>query len=179
MRSETPRRSAEAGVVVWFTGLPSSGKSTLARATRAALGPVASVVLDGDEVRASLAPPPGFDDASRNDFYETLARLAATLAKQGLVVLVAATAHRREYRERARALSPRFVEVFVDTPAEECRRRDAKGLYAAQPPNLPGIGTAFEAPVRPALVVHPSDSHAAASVVRLISAPASVPAGSP
>lgn len=179
MRGEASPRPTGEGVVVWFTGLPSSGKSTLARATRAALGPVAAVVLDGDEVRASLVPTPGFDDSSRSDFYETLARLAATLAKQGLVVLVAATAHRRQFRDRARTLSPRFFEVFVDTPVEECRRRDAKGLYAARPPNLPGLDSAFEPPLTPALRVRPGDATATAAVVRLISAPASAPSGSP
>jgi adenylylsulfate kinase-like enzyme len=176
-------RAAEvsAGAVVWFTGLPSSGKSTLARATRRALGPLPCVVLDGDEVRASLTPAPGYDDASRADFYETLARLAATLAKQGLVVLVAATAHLRRFRDRARALSPRFYEVFVDTPPEVCRQRDTKGLYAAGTPHLPGADAAFEAPTAPALVVRPSDADAAGAVARLIgvSASASAPARSP
>lgn len=147
------------GVVVWLTGLPSSGKSTLARRVAERLRPQGpAVVLDGDEVRAALVPAPGYDESGRDAFYETLARLAALLAGQGAVVLVPATAHRRAFRERARALAPRFLEVFVDTPEAECRRRDAKGLFARAPPGLPGAGVDYEAPLRPDLVVTPEDA---------------------
>ena len=111
------------GVVVWFTGLPSSGKTTLAGRVARALAAAgrAHCVLDGDAVRAALVPPPGYDAASRAAFYATLARLAALLARQGLVVLVPATAHRRAFRDDARALAPRFVEVFVSTDVDTCR----------------------------------------------------------
>jgi adenylylsulfate kinase len=136
------------GVVVWFTGLPASGKSTLARAVSLSLEGLgaAPVVLDGDEVRAALDPPCGYDDAGRGHFYETLARLAAMLASHGHAVLVPATANLRRYRERARALAPAYLEVFVDTPLEECARRDPKGLYAAQTGALPGVSAVFERP---------------------------------
>ena len=95
-----PDGSSGQGVVVWLTGLPSSGKSTLARRVAATLRAAGRAValLDGDEVRACLVPSPGYDDAGRGAFYATLARLAALLAHQGLVVLVPATAHRAEYR---------------------------------------------------------------------------------
>ena len=144
-----------AGCVVWFTGLPSSGKSTLAKRVQARLSslglPVA--MLDGDEVRASLVPPPGYDDADRAAFYETLGRLAALLAKQGLVVLVPATAHLCAYRAAARERAPRFIEVHVATPLAECRRRDEKGLYATaatrQAMPLPGVGADYEVPAAP------------------------------
>ncbi len=156
------------GVVVWLTGLPSSGKSFLAQRTAALLGH--GVVLDGDAVRASLVPAPGYDEAGRDAFYETLGRLAATLARQGQVVLVPATAHLRRYREAARALAPRFVEVFVDTPLEECRRRDAKGLYAASPTGLPGVGADYEAPGAADLVVRPGDAQPELRVAALAQA---------
>src|SRR5262245_27228141 len=102
------------GVIVWFTGPASSGKSTLAERVANALEAEARphCVLDGDAVRTALVPHPGYDVAARADFYETLTRLAVLLAGQGLIVLVPATAHRRAFRERARALAPRFVEVF-------------------------------------------------------------------
>ncbi len=145
------------GVVVWLTGLPSSGKSWLARRTAEVLGPGRCVVLDGDEVRASLVPTPGYDEAGREAFYGTLARMAALLARQGQVVLVPATAHRQKFRDDARAQAPRFLEVYVDTPLAECRRRDVKGLYAANPGALPGVGETFEAPLQPDLVVRPGD----------------------
>ncbi|MBX7100027.1 MAG: adenylyl-sulfate kinase [Myxococcaceae bacterium] len=140
------------GAVVWFTGLPSSGKSTLAGWVAEALEArgVAHVVLDGDEVRAALVPTPGYSPLARTQFYLTLARLAALLAGQGLVVLVAATAHRRAFRAAARRLAPRFLEVFVDTRPDECRARNSKGLYG-QAARLPGAGVRYEPPLEPDL----------------------------
>jgi len=158
------------GVVVWITGLPSSGKSTLARRCNDALrarGALACV-LDGDEVRASLVPPHGYSELERAQFYESLANLAALLARQGLIVVVPATAHRRAFRERARVLTPAFLEVWLATPLHECERRDAKGLYAKARsgalPGVPGIDEAFEEPLAPALVVSNCDELAVETI---------------
>ncbi|MFO0762586.1 MAG: adenylyl-sulfate kinase [Byssovorax sp.] len=150
-----PPGAIRPGVVLWLTGLPSSGKSTLARKIHAQLARRgrASCVLDGDEVRASLVPAPGYTPEARDAFYATLGRLAALLARQGLAVLVPATAHRAAYRAEARALAPAFVEIHVTTPAAECARRDAKGLYAAtaagKASGLPGADLGYEAPEAP------------------------------
>jgi adenylylsulfate kinase len=164
-----------AGRVVWITGLPSAGKSTLAVNLRDRLrtANVACCVLDGDAVRGALVPRPAYDETSRGQFYETLANLAALLSSQGLVVLVAATAHRRAYRDRARALAGRFLEVWVDVPLEECRSRDAKGLYAAHAEGrlstLPGEDSAFEPPLHPDVVAHGgADSEALAGLTVLL-----------
>lgn len=143
------------GVVVWLTGLPRSGKSTLATRLRARLGDgkTPSVILDGDEVRRALVPPPGYDPDGRDHFYATLAHLAALVARQGFVVLVPATAHRRAYREAARALAPAFVEVHVATPLGACVARDRQGLYGSTAQAaLPGVGVAYEAPASPDVV---------------------------
>jgi adenylylsulfate kinase len=159
------------GAVVWVTGLPSSGKSTFAARLQARLREAGrpSCTLDGDEVRRALVPAPGYTPEARDAFYATLARLAALLATQGLVVLVPATAHRAAYRAEARALAPRFVEVHVAVPAEECRRRDAKGLYAAGLPDLPGADTAYEPPEAPDVVAAGGhDEGAADQVVALL-----------
>lgn len=148
------------GIVVWITGLPSAGKSTLAEALLGELRERggSACLLDGDRVRASLVPAPGYSPTERANFYETLARLAALLASQGLLVIVAATANRRVFRERARELAPRFLEVWVDTPLEECAKRDAKGLYAASQSGdaqgLPGRDESYEAPSRADVVAH-------------------------
>jgi adenylylsulfate kinase len=148
------------GKVVWLTGLPSAGKSRLAQGALAALQQrgVAACVLDGDAVRASLVPAHGYSERERADFYETLARLAALLAAQGLIVLVPATAHRRAFRERARQLAPAFLEVWLDTPAAECAARDDKGLYAASGSEhvqtLPGANLGYEPPEHPDIVAH-------------------------
>lgn len=166
------------GAVAWFTGLPSSGKSTLAERTRARLAAagVPAVLLDGDEVRRALVPAPGYAAAERDAFYETLARLAALLASQGFTVLVAATAHRRAHRELARALTPRFVEVHVATPPAECEARDSKGLWAAagdgKAPFLPGRGVAYEPPGTPEVVASGGhDDAALEAVLRALAAP--------
>jgi adenylylsulfate kinase len=150
------------GCVIWLTGLPSSGKSTLAThvAERLRRDGQQVAVLDSDAVRDSLVPSLGYDQVDRANFYETLARLAAMLAKQGLVVLVAATAHRAQFRARARSLAPRWIEVFLDAPEEVCRARDPKGLWSAETSSvrLPGAGEPYEAPTDPDVRVEHLDS---------------------
>jgi len=142
--------AAERGAVVWLSGMPSSGKSTLGRALLGALRErgLAACLLDGDEVRAALVPQPTYDDAGRDAFYETLARLAALLARQGLVAVVAATAHRKLYRERARSEAPLFIDVHVDASRQEVESRDSKGLYAkaraGQVQGVPGADVPYE-----------------------------------
>lgn len=162
------------GAVIWLTGLPSSGKSTLAQRVRARLleTGVVPAVLDGDELRA-LVPSLLFDDASRVRFYEIVAQLAGLLARQGLVVLVPATAHRRALRARARALAPRFVEVYVTTALAECERRDPKGLYArarkGEALHLPGVGEPYELPESPDVVASGgADAAAAERIVAMV-----------
>ena len=162
----------KSGWVVWITGLPSAGKSMLAGRLRERLveGGTSCCVLDGDAVRAALIPPPSYTPEGRDAFYATLARLAALLASQGLVVVVPATAHKRLYRAEARALAPRYLEVYVETAAPECARRDAKGLYAAtregRAAGMPGADVGYEAPESPDVVATGGlDEHALMRVV--------------
>lgn len=135
--------------VVWFTGLPASGKTTLAHRVAELLGSPPPIVLDSDEVRGAIGAT-GYAEADRDGFYRSLARLAALLAAQGFVVLVAATAPRRQHRAYARSLVPDFLEVWVKTDLAECEARDPKSLYAAAragvAPSLPGLGAMYEAP---------------------------------
>ncbi len=146
--------------VVWITGLPSAGKSTFAQALAAELRAAgeAVAVLDGDAVRACLVPEVGYAPHERANFYETLARLAALLAGQGLTVIVPATANRRAFREHARALAPSFIEVWLDTPLAVCRERDAKQLYAKShagaAAHVPGAGEEYEPPRSPEIIAH-------------------------
>jgi len=162
---------SNSGAVVWLTGLPSAGKSTLAERIRFALmqAPTACCVLDSDRVRVALGGVYAYDEAGRDAFYETLARLAALLADQGLVVLVPATAPRVRYRDRAREMMAAhgvsFFEVFVDVAPAECVRRDAKGLYAhaaaGKVSNVPGVDVAYERPTAPDVVARGGDDDAA------------------
>jgi adenylylsulfate kinase len=165
------------GAVAWVTGLPASGKSTFARRLRDRLraAGVAAAVLDGDAVRSALVPAPGYDPAGRAAFYETLGNLAVALAGEGLVAIVAATAHRRAFRDRVRArlssgagpgeVGPRFVEVLVDVPPDVCAARDPKGLWAraraGEAPELPGGAIAYERPLAPEVVARGGEDDAA------------------
>lgn len=163
------------GTVVWITGPPSSGKSTFARRARKVLELHGKSValLDSDEVRASLERPLGYGADDRAAFYTLLAERAAALAGAGAIVLVAATAHRRDYRQRARRLAPRFIEVYVDTPLAECARRDDKGLYRAAASGhvdaLPGVNVGYEPPRHPDVVASGGlDNVALARLLRLL-----------
>lgn len=160
------------GIVAWFTGLPASGKSTLAVRVRDRLAPElapgGAILLDSDEIRAILGAD-SYQAADRDAFYRTLGGLAVLLARQGHVVLVAATAPRRRYRDAARAEAPAFVEIFVDTPLATCETRDIKGLYAkarrGKAPTLPGVGEAYEPPLAPDVIAAGGHDDAAASSV--------------
>jgi adenylylsulfate kinase len=154
-------------IVAWLTGLPASGKSTLARRVRDRCQQAGRccALLDGDEVRAAIAPTVGYDDAGRDAFYTALSGLAALLSRQGLVVIVAATAHRRAWREHARAVAPQFLEVHVATPLATCEARDVKGLYtrarAGKAPRLPGVDESYEEPGAPDVVASGGEDDAA------------------
>jgi adenylylsulfate kinase len=151
--------------IVWFTGLPSSGKSRLARRVQTALAErgVPCCLLDGDRVRALLHPSPGYSENERDDFYLTLGELALELAEQGLIVLVPATANRQRYRDRIRARAPRFIEVWMSASLEECRARDGKGLYAqasgGQVRGLPGTDSTYEPPKSAEVSATGADDH--------------------
>ena len=162
------------GAVVWLTGLPASGKTTLATAIVRALERrgVHAVRLDGDELRGALGIA-GHDETTRDALYERLAGLAARTAARGVISVVAATAHKRAYRERARAQAPRFIEVWVATPISECERRDPKGLYSAaragKTETLPGVGVPYEPPLEPDVVaLGGEDRDAIDAVVELV-----------
>jgi adenylylsulfate kinase len=171
------------GAIIWFTGLPASGKSTLARRVQVELARTGrgSVLLDGDELRDVLGVQSYATD-DRERFYRALAALAALLAHQGVVVLVAATAPKREDRDRARdaVAEDMFVEVWVKTPLAECEARDPKGLYArarrGEAKELPGVGVAYEAPTAPEVIADGGlDEGAAAAIERQLNRRSATP----
>ncbi len=147
------------GWVLWLTGIPASGKTTLAHVLRQrlnALG-VPVVVLDSDELRSILTPNPTFTPEERDFFYNALVQLADLLARYGINVIIAATGNRTKYRRQARRLLPLFAEVWVRCPVEVCRQRDQKNLYAraeaGEIKTLPGLGAPYEAPEAAEVVV--------------------------
>ena len=166
------------GAIVWFTGLPSSGKSRLARRVQARLNweRMPCCLLDGDRVRGLMHPAPGYSDAEREAFYLTLGGLALELAQQGLIVLVPATANRKLFRDRIRAQAPRFIEVWLSATLDECRLRDAKRLYAqfagGQVRGVPGEDTSYEAPEFAEVTASGGDDEAAAQrIVQTLKTP--------
>ena len=150
--------------VIWFTGLPASGKTTLARSTQNLLVErgIHAILVDSDDWRAVLTPQPEYTEAEREWFYGVIGHLATWLANNGVNVMVAATANRRLYRDRVRQQIERFAEVYVYCPLAVCRERDPKGIYAlvqeGQAENVPGVGSVYEAPLAPEAVVDTSNS---------------------
>lgn len=154
-----------AGATVWFTGLPSSGKSTLAQTLhdRLAAHSVPVQLLDGDAMRATLCRDLGFSREDRMENVRRIGHKAATLVSDGIVVLCPVIAPYRAAREHVRDLHEgRFFEVFVATPVEVCRQRDVKGLYAKQAAGLlhglTGVDDPYEAPETPELVLSTDDT---------------------
>lgn len=148
------------GFVLWFTGLPAAGKTTLARALGCELANqgIATQLLDSDELRRQLTPYPTYSQAERDWFYDTLVYLAELLANNGVNVVIAATAPQRAYREAARERLGRFAELYVICPPDVCRARDPKGLWqqaaAGKIAALPGAGAPYEPPLSPELQIN-------------------------
>jgi len=143
--------------VIWFTGLSGSGKSTIAGLLdkKLHLSGRHTYVLDGDNIRHGLNRDLGFTEEDRVENIRRVAEVAKLMADAGLIVLVSFISPFRAERQMARELLPdgSFIEVFVDTPLEECAQRDPKGLYAraaaGEIKNFTGIDSPYQAPQAP------------------------------
>jgi adenylylsulfate kinase len=151
------------GFAVWLIGLPSSGKSALARALSEKLEQleIETQILDSDQLRHWLTPEPTYSQEERDWFYQAVVRIAELLAQNGVNVLIAATAPKQQHRLFARELIEHFVVVHLKCPLEICRQRDSKGLWEkasrGEITTLPGAGFPFEAPISPDVVVDTSE----------------------
>ncbi len=140
------------GFILWLTGLPASGKTTVGRAVQTQLAQqgIQTLLLDSDELRQILTPEPAYTAAEREWFYRVMGQWALWLARNQCHVIVAATANLRRYRDVVRAQSQRFVEVWVRCELAVCQARDPKGIYATAAENprnqVPGLGSNYEAP---------------------------------
>ena len=150
------------GAVIWFTGLAGSGKSTIATVVEAMLAERGLEVsnLDADEVRQNLSPNLGFSLEARNENTKRLAWMGKMLSKHGVNVVIAAVATLRKFRDRAREMVPRFVEVYVYCPLEICQERDPKGLYARRARgeinDVDGIDIPYEEPLNAEVTIDTS-----------------------
>jgi adenylyl-sulfate kinase len=163
------------GFTVWFTGLPSSGKSTLARMVEDVLKDRGFhvEVLDGDEVRLRLSKGLGFSKEDRDENIRRIAYVAKVVTRCGAVAITCAISPYRDIRNEARAEIGRFVEVYVKCDLEECIRRDVKGLYkkalSGEIKNFTGISDPYEEPLNPEIVVETHKETHQESVYKIIS----------
>ncbi|WP_323449827.1 adenylyl-sulfate kinase [Streptomyces yaizuensis] len=175
------RENDVTGATIWLTGLPSAGKTTIARALAERLESAgrATEVLDGDEIREFLSAGLGFDRADRDTNVQRIGFVAELLASHGVLVLVPVIApyadSREAVRKRHAAAGTPFVEVHVATPVEVCSERDVKGLYARQAAGeisgLTGVDDPYEVPVAPDLRIesqHQSVQESAAALYALL-----------
>ncbi|MFC0668762.1 adenylyl-sulfate kinase [Azotobacter chroococcum] len=147
--------------IVWFTGLSAAGKSTIANILEQELLRLGAhtYLLDGDNLRHGLNRDLGFTDADREENIRRVAEVARLFVDAGIIVIAAFISPFRRDREMARRLvAPgEFMEVFIDTPLEECERRDPKGLYKKARCGLiahfTGIDSLYEAPLDPEMRV--------------------------
>jgi bifunctional enzyme CysN/CysC len=175
---ERSARYRHNGAVVWLTGLPGSGKSTLARALERKLfsDGGSPILLDGDTLRAGLNGDLGFSPQDRTENIRRLAEVAAHLARNGHVAIVAAVSPSREDRAAARRIADTaFREIYVATPAEVCERRDPKGHYAKARAGVlhgfTGIGNDYQAPESVELTIDTSSrtvADAAGEIERML-----------
>jgi bifunctional enzyme CysN/CysC len=160
---ERSARYRHNGAVIWLTGLPGAGKSTLAKALERRLFSRGGspILLDGDTLRAGLNGDLGFSPKDRSENIRRLAEVATHLAKNGHIAIVAAVSPARDDRNAARRIADElFREIYVATPAEICESRDPKGHYAKARAGalsgFTGIGNDYEAPARAELTLDTS-----------------------
>ncbi len=148
-------------LVVWLTGIPASGKSTIAKKLYKKLVDVGIKVeiLESDELRKILTPKPLYTEEERDWFYgKVIIWLAKLLYRNGIFVIIDATGHKRVYREEARReFKEKFIEVYVKCSLETAMKRDPKGLYRAalegKIKTLPGLQVPYEEPTNPDVIV--------------------------
>lgn len=163
-------------VMIWFTGLSGSGKSTIAIALERELHKRGLLcrILDGDNIRSGINNNLGFTEADRIENIRRIAEVSKLFVDAGIITIAAFISPSNDIREMAAGIIGKddFLEVYVSTSIEECERRDVKGLYAkarrGEIKNFTGISAPFEAPVHPALTLDTSVLSLEESVNKLL-----------
>lgn len=148
-------------LLLWFTGLSGSGKSTIANAVEVSLlsKGIHTYLLDGDNVRMGINSNLSFSPEDRTENIRRIAEISKLMVDAGLVVLASFVSPYREDRENVKKIVgyANFVEIFVNTPIEECERRDVKGLYEkarrGEIENFTGVNAPYESPLTPDIEV--------------------------
>lgn len=163
------------GFTVWFTGLPSSGKSTLAKVLRDEIEKKNRHVeiLDGDEVRLRLSKGLGFSKEDRDENIRRISYVAKIITRCGAVAITCAISPYKSIRQEARQEIQDFIEVFVDCELEQCIKRDLKGLYkkalSGEIKNFTGISDPYEKPDNPEITVNTSSETIEQSLKKIVS----------
>ena len=175
-RADKEALLGQRGLMVWFTGLSGSGKSTIAIALERELQKRGLLcrILDGDNIRSGINNNLGFSPEDRVENIRRIAEVGKLFVDTGIITIAAFISPNNELREMASRIIGKddFVEVYVSTPIEECERRDEKGLYAkarrGEIKEFTGISAPFEAPEHPALSLDTSKLSLEESVNRLV-----------
>ncbi len=159
-REDRERLNGHQGAVIWFTGLPSSGKSTVAHALEYELFKrgCRTYVLDGDNIRHGLNKDLGFSPEDREENIRRIGEVAKLFADAGIIVLTAFISPYRADREKARKLNPKnFIEVYVKCDLAVCEQRDPKGLYKkarrGEIQEFTGVSAPYEEPENPEIAI--------------------------
>lgn len=148
------------GYVVWFTGMPGSGKTTSSRLLEQRLRACGTIVetLDGDDVRRGVSLGLGFTREDREENIKRIGRRSQLLCREDVAVIVAAISPYREARDRLRVQLPNFIEVYMECPIEMLISYDVKGLYkralAGELKNFTGVSDPYEPPLKPEVTIH-------------------------
>lgn len=175
-RADKEQLLGQRGIMIWFTGLSGSGKSTIAIALERELSQRGLLcrILDGDNIRSGINNNLGFSADDRRENIRRIAEVGKLFVDTGIITLAAFISPDNEMRGMASDIigADSFLEVYVSTPLEECERRDVKGLYAkarrGEIKNFTGISAPFEAPTSPALDLDTSQLSLQESVERLL-----------
>jgi len=160
-RSRREQLNGHKGVILWFTGLSGSGKSTIAHAVEERLhqSGCRTFVFDGDNVRHGLCGDLGFSQKDRSENIRRIGEMVKLFLEAGIIVLTAFISPVGKDRERVRSLAPAgdFIEIYCRCPLDVCESRDVKGLYqrarSGEVKEFTGISSPYEAPEKPELVL--------------------------
>lgn len=175
-RADKERLLGQRGMMVWFTGLSGSGKSTIAMGVERELHKrgILCRILDGDNIRAGINSNLGFSADDRRENIRRIAEIGKLFVQTGVVTLACFVSPTNDVRRLARSIigSDDYREIFVSTPLQECERRDVKGLYArarrGEVKDFTGISAPFEIPENPAMEIDTSRLSLEESVNRVV-----------
>lgn len=175
-RADKERLLGQRGMMVWFTGLSGSGKSTVAMGVERELHKrgILCRILDGDNIRAGINSNLGFSAEDRRENIRRIAEIGKLFVQTGVVTLACFVSPTNDVRRLARSIigSDDYREIFVSTPLQECERRDVKGLYArarrGEVKDFTGISAPFEIPENPAMEIDTSRLSLEESVNRVV-----------